>query len=79
MVVGFYLFGLVSAVAGLYFGYCGFTMDTTVPVGDGTVANFELMNIQSQNFAFAVGFGIIASVLIGSGAIIEAVRKRQAD
>lgn len=81
MFQGLYLVGALAAVIAGYFGFCGFSMDTAVasgPAGE-TVANLQLMHIQALNFALAIGAGIMACILIGAGAVVEAIRKSRRD
>lgn len=59
--IGTILFALVAA----YFLASGFMMATDMPSldGSGSVANLQLMHIQSINFATGIGAAIISAIL----------------
>lgn len=62
MEIGAGVFTIIAA----YFLYSGFTLATDIPNPDGfgTVANLQLMHIQSLNFATGIGSAIIAAILL---------------
>jgi uncharacterized membrane protein len=59
---------LFAAVAA-YFLYSGFTLDTTIAAEGQTIANLELMHIQSLNFATGIGAAIIAAIFGAASAL----------
>lgn len=65
------LFALVAA----YFLYSGFALDTNVTIEGQTIANLQMMHIQSLNFATGIGAAVIAAVLLAASAIIAAIRE----
>ena len=81
MVISLYVVGVLSLMIGGYGIYSGIIMDTSVDTdfGIASVANLHLMHLQTANFILGSAFFIIAAITLSSGAIIEAVRKRQAD
>lgn len=65
----------VFAIVAAYFLYSGFALDTNVTIEGQAVANFQMMHIQSINFATGIGAGIIAAVLLVGAAIVGAITK----
>ncbi len=77
MAAAFYLVGVVAGLAASYFGYCAYSMHGAIlsaVMGGNSVALFQLLNIQDMNVSVAIGLAIISALLIGVGAIIEALR-----
>ena len=63
-----FLFALVAG----YFLYSGLTLDTSVSTGDGgTVANLQLMHVQTMQIGLGIGATVVASIFAVGAAVVS--------
>lgn len=68
-----YTFAVVFFGLGAWLIYSAMTLDVTVPTDGGTVANFQLISVQSNTYLLGAASLINSAVLFGSAVIVSAL------